>query len=620
MRRVLTLTFAAAVIALLSIGAGEAVAAAGPAVEGPAVEGPTVEGPTVEGPTVEGPTVEGSTAAISGDAPASATAAECDAGDGTDLVGCWNGTHYEDELSFNQTDGLTESELEELTYLTMARVEHVRERPFREDVPVETVTRSEFANDSASGGAGGSDAEFQRWNDQVWKALFVVGEDENASDAIDTVFGGAVTGFYSPAEDRIVLVVPEGEDPQIDPSTLAHELVHAMQDQYHDLTRPRYVGATQDADLAVDGIVEGEAVHVEELYDARCAANWSCLAAPDSGGGGGGSASDYNFGILQTVLQPYSDGALYVEKLVDEGGWSAVNETMNRPPNATSEVIRREPDYETGEVAFEDAATGGWEPYPSQGVNGSETTGEASMFVMFWYQSYEYRHAVLDPDATVRDNIQIHTQPDEELRTRTNYNYAHESTDGWAGDRLYPYRNDGNASDGDAAGDDPNATDDEDGYVWVTEWQTTADATEFRETYLRMLTAHGGDEYADGEVYEIADGDFRGAYGVEQNGTTVTIAHGPKPADVLDLRPDSGLDLPSTDDGGDADGTDGDGDGTDDGNDSDDDTGSEGSDGADGGSGGPDASTDDDVPGFGVSVAVAGLLAAMALFARRVRP
>ncbi|ELZ41124.1 hypothetical protein C471_06503 [Halorubrum saccharovorum DSM 1137] len=594
MRRVLTLSFVAAAIALLSLGAGGA-AAVSPG------------------------------AAIAGDAPASATAAECGVGDGTDLVGCWNGTHYEDELAFNQTDGLTEPELEELTHLTMARVEHVRERPFREDVPVETVTRSEFTNGSASGGTGGSDAEFRRWNDQVWKALFVVGEDENASDAIDSVYGGAVSGFYSPGQDRIVLVVPEGEDPQIDPSTLAHELVHAMQDQYHDLTRPRYVGATQDADLAVDGIVEGEAVHIEERYDARCAANWSCLAPPDSGGGGGGAVPNYNFGILQTVLQPYSDGALYVESLVDERGWSAVNETMNRPPNATSEVIHRDPDYETSEVAFEDTATDGWETYPDQGVNGSDTAGEASMFVMFWYQSYEYRHAVLDPDATVRENIRIHTQPDEQLRTRANYNYAHESTAGWAGDELYPYRNDGNAT-ADGSGDDTTAVDGEDGYVWVTEWQTTADATEFRETYLRMLTAHGGDDYTAGEVYEVADGDFRGAYGVERNGTTVTIAHGPEPADVLELRPDADLELPSTDDGDDdgdgADGDDGVGGevGSDDGNHSDgDDAGPDGGDADDGGSG-PDAATDDGVPGFGVSAALVGLLAAVALFARRVRP
>jgi len=40
---------------------------------------------------------------------------------------------------------------------------------------------------------------------------------------------------------------------------------------------------------------------------------------------------------------------------------------MNRPPNATSEVIHRNPDYETTEVTFEDTATGGWETYPNQG-------------------------------------------------------------------------------------------------------------------------------------------------------------------------------------------------------------------------------------------------------------
>jgi len=574
MRRVLTVSIVAAAIALLSFGVG-GVAAAGPVAE----------------------SVDPGPADVA-DAPRSVTAAECDAGDGTGVVGCWNGTHYEEELSFNQSDGLNESELEALTHLTMARVEHVRERPFREDVPVETVTREEFMNDSA-GGNNSSEA-FRRWNDQVWEALFVVGEDENANDEIDAVFGGAVSGFYSPAQDRIVLVVAEGEETRIDPSTLAHELVHGMQDQYHDLTRPRYAGATQDGDLAVDGIVEGEAVHIEERYAARCAANWTCLDAPDSAGGGGGSADGFNFGILQTVLQPYSDGALYVEELVEEGGWEAVNETMTNPPESTAEVIHRNPGYETREVAFEDTATGDWETYPDQGVDGAETTGEASMFVMFWYQSLEYDYPVLEPGTSAVANVRIHTRPDEELRTRANYNYAHESTDGWAGDELYPYR----AGEGDDA---------RDGDVWVTEWQTTTDAADFRETYLTMLTAHGDAEYEAGRVYEIDDGDFPGAYGVVRDGTTVTIAHAPEPTGVLELRPDAGLAPPATDDGDGADGDGEDGDGTDDGNDTE-----PGDDGPDGSSG-PDASTGDEVPGFGVVAGLFGLLAAVSLLARRSR-
>ncbi|MDZ5810435.1 Hvo_1808 family surface protein [Halorubrum sp. AD140] len=579
MRRVLTLSVVAA-IALLALSAGGVAA----------------------GPTGPADVADGGNAH-------SATAEECETGNDTELVGCWNGTHYEEELSFNQSDGLNESELEALTHLTMARVEHLRERPFREDVPVETVTRSEFSNESTgvTDENDSSGEEFRRWNDQVWEALFVVGEDEDANDEIDSVFGGAVSGFYSPSEDRIVLVVADGEEDevQVDSSTLAHELVHAMQDQYYDLTRPRYVGTTQDGDLAVDGIVEGEAVHVEELYAARCADDdWRCLDGPDDGGGGG-SGADYNFGILQTVLQPYSDGALYVEELVDEEGWDAVDEAMTEPPESTAEVIHRNPDYETREVEFEDAATGDWETYPDQGADGAETAGEASMFVMFWYQSLEYGHPVLEPGESAQENVRIHTQPDEELRTRANYNYAHESTDGWAGDELYPYR------DGD--GEDAR-----DGYVWVTEWQTDADAADFRETYLEMLTAHGDAAHDEGEVYEIDDGDFPGAYGVERDGTTVTITHAPEPAGVLELRPDADLELPSTDDRNDGDdGSDGDGSDGDDG-----DEGSDGDDGDDGADGDdvssePDGSTDDGVPGFGVVAALLGVLAAVSLLAPR---
>ena len=579
MRRVLTLSTAAAAVAAVAVLCVAFTAGVAAAPDAGAV-----------------PAASAGNGPVTSDAVPSASAAECGPGDGTELVGCWNGTHYEESVGFAETDGLNETQLSALTDLTMARVEHVRQRPFKQDVPVETVTRSEYANDTAS---GNSSEAFRRWNDQVWEALFVVGDETNANDEIDSVFGGAVSGFYSPAEDRIVIVVPDGESPDIDPSTLAHELLHAMQDQYHDLTDPRYVGATQDGDLAVDGIIEGEAVHVEERYAARCADNWTCAEAPE-GDGGGGDAPDFNFGILQTVLQPYGDGALYVRELRDEGGWAAVNATMNDPPGSTSEVIHRNPDYEEGNVTFEDAATGGWETYPDQGVDGAETAGEASMFVMFWYQSLEYRYAVLEPDSTVQQNVQIHLDAEANLQTRRSYNYAHPVTDGWAGDGLYPYRNG-----------------DRNGYVWATEWQTEADAAAFRDAYVRMLTAHGEGEYADGTVYEIGEeSDFPGAYGVERDGTSVTITHAPSPEGVLELRPDADLALPDADgtDGGN--GSDGDGDGGDDADDSVGDGDGDDADGNDGADGSED--TNDSTPGFGVAAALVALAAALGLFARRI--
>jgi len=103
-------------------------------------------------------------------------------------------------------------------------------------------------------------------------------------------------------------------------------------------------------------------------------------------------------------------------------------------------------------------------------------------------------------------------------------------------------------------------------------------------------------------VYAIDDGDFRGAYGVERENTTVTIAHAPEPAEVLDLRPESDLVLPSVD----------------------------GTDETDDAIGGTDTEADDETdgsgdtssgeaPGFGVIAALVGLIAAVSLLARRSR-
>ena len=275
MRRVLTLSAVLAATVFLVFGAAGAAGAV----------------------TVPGDPTTPDAGSVVSDTTVAETPAECESAADNELVGCWNGYHYSDDLDIDQGDGLTEAELESLTFLKMARVEHLRERPFESEVDVDTLTREEFQADWGDDGEeSAGEAEFNRWNDQVWKALFVVGEDESSAEAIDSVFGGAVAGFYSPAEERVVIVTDEGEDLQIDGSTLVHELAHAMQDQYHDLGDARYTGDSQDADLAVDGIVEGEVVHLEELYDERCDAEWTCLDEPDSDGGGGGPA-DLNFGI-----------------------------------------------------------------------------------------------------------------------------------------------------------------------------------------------------------------------------------------------------------------------------------------------------------------------------------
>ena len=427
------------------------------------------------------------------------------AGFNTGPLGCVDGVCHDDELSFNGSDELSSMELQRLVDRSMARVEHVRGERFESDVPVDVMSRETFR--ARRSGGGGASTEFNRWNDQVWRALFVVGDEQPAEAAIDEAVGQSVTGFYRPTTDQIVLITPDPDAPRVNERTLIHELTHALQDQRHDLAQSKYRGATQDADLAVTGVYEGEAVYMERQYRMRCGdERWQCLAEPASGVGGGSDTR--NRGVLLTLLQPYSSGPAYIAEVIDEEGWAGVDDRMETPPRTTSELIHREP-REARRIDRPDTASAGWERYPDQGVDGAEVAGEASIFVMFWYQAAEYGAETIDPG--------VLTETDHPYERR---NYAAEPSTGWVADELVPYRR----------GDD-------DGYVWATEWETAADASEFRTAYEAILTAHNATTVEAG-VYIVEAGGFDGAYAISTDGTRVTIVHAPTTDGLSELAGD----------------------------------------------------------------------------------
>ena len=451
--------------------------------------------------------------AVAAEAPPAQATVGCDADTTTEVVGCWNGTAYDETFAFNQSDGLNQTELQLVADRAMARVEHIRDRPFLEDVPVNLITREEYQEQFQDDDEIDPKSEFNQWNDQVWKALFIVGEDESSAEAIDAVFGGAVAGFYSPADDEITLVTDgTAETTQIDETTLVHEFGHAMQDQYHDLADDRFVGDTQDADLAIDGIVEGEVVFIEDQFENRCTEDWDCLEDPPSDGGSAGE--DLNFGILQLVLQPYFDGPVYAESLFEDGGWEAVEALMEDPPQTTREIIHREP-FTPTPLDVDDTATGGWERFEEQGVGGADTVGEASIYIMLWYQAFAFEA----PTMSVENHLDAPEPYYDRFNYDTAYNYAYSASDGWANDKLYPHR---------------NTETGENGYVWVTEWETEADARQFESAHTQILATHGE---VTTPVTVIDEGPFRGAYGVLREGTTVTIVHGPDEESIEELRP-----------------------------------------------------------------------------------
>lgn len=427
----------------------------------------------------------------------------------SDVVGWERGVWYNESIDVDQSDGLSDAELKRYVSRAMARVEYLRNREFKQEVPVSVITRSEYQKQSSN--QSQSNASYEAWNNQVWEALFVTGEEKNVQSELGSTLGSSVAGFYSPKDDEIKIVTDSPDQPVIDNATLHHELTHALQDQYYDLSTATYRGASQDGDLAVDGVVEGEANYIEYLYTDRCdSGEWQCVETPKSDSGGSGG-SNLNLGIYLTIYQPYSDGPVYVDNLKQQGGWAAVDERFESPPVSTEQTIH-DVDEKPVKIDYRDQSSDGWSMF-EQGQNGSDTVGEASMFAMFWYQDQTHGN-----DVKGFNYKKIGSTSGQYDRL----NYDAKPTAGWGNDRVFPYKR-------------GSGNDTEYGYVWVTEWDSEKDATQFRETYTSMLNVH--DARRNGSVYVVEDGEFADAFRVTQNGSRVVIVNGPDESSLADIRP-----------------------------------------------------------------------------------
>jgi len=480
-----------------------------------------------------------------------------------DAIG-WEGGYWHNEsIGVDQSDGLSDAELDAYVARAMARVEYLRGEEFDEEVPVEVISRDEFQRQREQNTT--SNASYDAWNDQVWEALFVIGESQEANEQLRSATGQSTAGFYVPAEDHIRIITDSPENPTLDNTTLVHELTHALQDQSGDLGEQITATETQDAGLATDGVVEGEANYIEQRYVDRCGVEWECVETPSTGEQ---PQQPPNLGILLTLLHPYSDGPVYIDWLRERGGWDAVDAAFEDPPESTEQIIHLTDD-EPVPIEYEDRARDGWETFPDQGEGGSDTVGEASMYVMFWYQARTARAQTIPPQTLAQTSSPLDT-----------YNYDAEPSAGWGNDRLFPYRK----------GSGENARH---GYVWVTEWDSERDAAQFHNTYRAILDAHDARSEGD-NTYVVPDGEFADAFRIDRDGTRVTIVNAPTADALGDLRP------VADGDGGSSGATDGD-DG--------------GATTADGDGDDEDGSTGLEAPGFGPLPAVLALIAAVALAA-----
>ncbi|MCG1001857.1 MULTISPECIES: Hvo_1808 family surface protein [Halobacterium] len=422
----------------------------------------------------------------------------------------WEGGYWHNEsLPVTVEDGLNETERQQVVNRSMARVEQLRGIEFDSPVPVDVISRSTYRGQYA--GSGNASDAATTFDNVKFEALFLVGERDDSLDVQSENRGSNVLGFYTPRDDRIV-VISESETPTIDENTLGHELMHALQFRNFD---PNFSSPTRDKANAHKGLIEGEASFLDSQYSQRCGDEWEC-ATPEAAGGGGGGGGSIHLGVYMMKYFPYSAGSAFVEHIYDDGGWSAVADVYDSPP-ASSEQVAQPEKYgsdQPSDVSLPDRSADSWERVTPGGRAPYGEVGVGGLTAMFGYPLFEQdRHpqnAILEPRNFDENGNIVRSSP---------FNYATTPVEGWDGEKLWVYEN-GN----------------ETAYTWRLAFDSNGDAREFARTYRQLLQYWGGEERSNG-VWRIPEGEseFADAFRVTRSGSDVTIVNAPTPGDLGDV-------------------------------------------------------------------------------------
>ncbi len=432
----------------------------------------------------------------------------------TDNEAPWRAYAVNDTFDIDPADGLTEAEIERVVDRAMVRVEYLRGVSFTERPDVEVISREAFQQERSGDRTMSTDS--QRFLDVKMQGLFFVDQTTAGADARQSTRNVSTGGYYLIGQNEIV-VIYDGEAPVLDEITLAHELVHAWQDQRFDLRG--FGGESLDADRALLGLIEGDAVYLELQYAEKCEEEWDCVIPEDPDtSNGSGSDADFNWGVFFADFQPYSDGPRYIEAVYAEGGWEAVDALYEDPPTTTRHVINveRDSEFDPRTVELEDTHGEGWDRLIPSNERPYEQLGQARIAAMFLQTPWlaldrqEYRYT----DRMVNLTEAINYEPDGSVPRFNPINYDIQYADGWAGDRFHAYYKGEKLA-----------------WVWRITWDTPDDARVFVDGYAGLLTFFGGEPVDDG-LYQIDTDAYHGVYAVVKDGETVTLAYAPSEADL----------------------------------------------------------------------------------------
>jgi hypothetical protein len=181
------------------------------------------------------------------------------------------------------------------------------------------------------------DLEDLRLDAQALQALGFVDSIDEVEVGMRELLAAGVLGFYDPETEE--LVVRGADLGPMTRQTIAHELVHALDDQWFDLGKPEYEENDDEVGFGVTALAEGNARRIDGIYasqmtrDERRQLDQEEMSLPIP------NLAAIPPVLIELISAPYDLGEPLVEQILEQGDQPALDDRFRAPPSTSEQVI-----------------------------------------------------------------------------------------------------------------------------------------------------------------------------------------------------------------------------------------------------------------------------------------
>ena len=272
-----------------------------------------------------------------------------------------------------------------------------------------------------------SDEEFAEQANALWR-IGLLPEQYPLKDRLISLLGEQVAAFYDQHEHKLYMYDDASLESPMNQMILAHELMHAMQDQHVSLkSLPLEEKRNDDRAIGAASLIEGEATLVMSDFMMRNPSgrmvldNLTAMFVQNMG-----ELAKAPRMLRESLLFPYQDGLTFCLAGFKRRGWMAMDDAYKNPPRSSSQILHPEKFFREREEPIEIA----WPDVKFQGkpAQWDNVLGELGIRILFadWH----------------------------------NDDVAAKASAGWRGDRYLSFESG-------------------DSFVWKTQWANQGEAAEF---------------------------------------------------------------------------------------------------------------------------------------------